>query len=40
VPLVKSLWATKARADAVQSTCASHVFGRLPANTDENSDVA
>lgn len=34
VPLARSLWANKAKASAIRSSCAEHVFGRLPSNCD------
>jgi XapX domain-containing protein len=34
VPLSKSWFAPQTKASGVQTSCADHVFGRLPSNTD------
>lgn len=34
VPLVKSLWSSKEKAAEIHAACNTHVFGKLPANTD------
>lgn len=32
VPLVTSLWASKAKAASIRAACSNHVFGTLPSN--------